>query len=97
MANIIRLRGKLKGFFFILQLDRLIPVGFLHFTGYMSRLSKWIRKHKNIEFCDFYNAKHNYGKRYDLYEYVINNQKLNDAIDYLEFGVSKTGFPSASL
>ncbi|MFC2080072.1 class I SAM-dependent methyltransferase [Bacteroidota bacterium] len=89
MAKIIRLRGKLKGIFFLLQLDRILPSGLLHFTGYMSRLSKWIRRNKHIEFCDFYSSKHNYNKRYDLYEYIISNQKLETAIDYLEFGVSK--------
>ncbi len=90
MAKIIRLRGKLKGFFFVLQLDRVVPSRLLHFAGYMSRLSKWIRKHKNIEFSDFYNSKHNYAKRYDLYEHVIKNQKFeDDTIDYLEFGVSR--------
>ncbi|MFC2129195.1 class I SAM-dependent methyltransferase [Bacteroidota bacterium] len=83
------IRGKLKGLFFVLQLDRIIPAGIFQFTGYMSHLSRWIRKHKHIEFCDFYTAKRNYEKRLDLFDYVISTQKLEDAIDYLEFGVSK--------
>ena len=85
----IRIRSKLKGLFFVLQLDRVIPSGLFHFAGYMSRLSKWIRKHKGIEFSDFYTSKHNYAKRLELFEHVISTEKLDGAIDYLEFGVSK--------
>lgn len=84
-----RFRSTFKGLFFLLQLDRIVPAGLFHFFGYMSRLSKWIRKHKKHEFCDFYNRKHNYAKRYELYEYVISSQELDANIDYLEFGVSR--------
>jgi O-methyltransferase len=85
----LRIRSKLKGLFFVLQLDRIMPAELFHFAGYMSRLSKWVRKHRKLEFSDFYNSKHDYGKRYELYEYIIKTQELEDAIDYLEFGVSR--------
>jgi len=55
----------------------------------MGELSNWINKHKNIGFTDFYSAKFDYSKRYNLYSHIINNYLLNNSIDYLEFGVSK--------
>jgi O-methyltransferase len=53
-------------------------------------LTKWISRQdqKNI-FNDFYSAKRDYNKRYQLYNYLIDTQNLkNNKIDYLEFGVS---------
>jgi len=88
--QLIRYRGKLKGMFFWWRLDLLFgPISNLMiFIGYMTRLSKWIRKHKKVAFSDFYTFKFDYNKRYDLYKHVIETEKLEANIDYLEFGVA---------
>jgi hypothetical protein len=87
--NIRRLPGKLKSFFFLLRLDRIIPGQIFQFLGNISELSKWIAIHKKCEYSDFYSYKFDYSKRCGLYEHVIQSQNLNTGIDYLEFGVAK--------
>lgn len=89
MKKIIKLIRKLKGIFFYLRIDRIIPVHLLHFLANMADLSKWIANHEKCEFSDFYSSGFNYSKREGLYKYIIENQKLDSDIDYLEFGVSK--------
>lgn len=87
--NLRRLPGKLKGVFFLLRLDRLIPTRIFQFLGNMAGLSKWIATHQTCEYNDFYSWQFDYSKRYGLYEHVIQSQKLDTGIDYLEFGVAK--------
>ena len=84
-----RLRGKLKGYFFVLKLHKLMPFRFLRFTSQMGELSKWIERHRNIEFTDFYSHKFDYLKRNLLYRYLIEHKIHDNPVDYLEFGVSK--------
>ncbi len=62
--------------------------GMLQNLVYISKLSKWVKKTPMLEFNDFYSKKRDYSKRYKLYEYVINREKL-DEIYYLEFGVAQ--------
>ena len=52
-------------------------------------LSKWISKQdRNGILNDFFCLKRNYNKRYQLYEYVIDQLELNnEPVDYVEFGV----------
>ncbi len=56
--------------------------------AYLSKVSKWISAHGNIEFNDFYSPRWDYNKRYKLYEYVKDKKQLSGKIQYLEFGVS---------
>lgn len=84
-----RIRGRLKGYFFLLRLHRLLAFKSLRFVAQMGELSKWIQQHKNIEFSDFYAARFDYTKRYSLYSHIIENYILNNSIAYLEFGVSR--------
>ncbi len=84
-----RFRGKAKGIFFKLRIDWLIPSSLFIFFAQMAKLSKWIVRHRKINYSDFYTAKFDYTKRYELYDYVIEKEKLGSNIDYLEFGVSK--------
>ena len=84
-----RIRGKLKGYFFIMKLHRLIPFRVLRFFSQMGELSKWIASQKKIGYSDFYSSKFDYSKRYSLYSYLIENVILTSSVDYLEFGVSK--------
>lgn len=53
-------------------------------------ISKWIsQQDKKSILNDFYSPKRNLAKRYELYQYVAEKLNLkNEAIDYLEFGVS---------
>jgi len=55
---------------------------------YLSRLSRWISKTPKGQFNDFYNKKVNYENRFQLHEFVLNEEIKNQAIDYLEFGVA---------
>ena len=55
---------------------------------YLSKISKWKSQQPKIKFNDFYSSKWDYSKRYKLYEYLLAEEKLDGAIDYLEFGVA---------
>lgn len=87
--RIIRLRGKLKGFFFLSKLHYIVNpfANLLHLLVYISRISKWISEHKNVEYNDFYTFKFNYSNRINLYQFVYDKENLNE-FDYLEFGVA---------
>lgn len=92
MAKVSRLRGKFKGLYFVMRLDRLVAKHPTSFIAHISYLSAWIAKHKKkIGYTDFYTSKFEYNKRIDLFEYVINTCELEGQVDYLEFGVSKGG------
>jgi len=53
------------------------------------QLSKWASKQDEKSILnDFYTAKRDYSKRYDLYQHVIDSQDLKEqSFDYFEFGV----------
>lgn len=82
------MRGKLKGLFFLLRLHYLVPSKMAVFIGHLAQLSRFVHKHKNIPYTDFYSSKFDYPKREQLFRYVIEKEKLS-AIDYFEFGVSR--------
>lgn len=54
---------------------------------YLSRLSEWASKNKKVEYNDFW-SKWDYSKRYPLYNWVMEKEKLQNPINYLEFGVA---------
>jgi hypothetical protein len=89
MIKKIRIRGKLKGVFFLTRCHWFFPSKFLLFLANLSKLSLWINKHRKIPFSDFYSYSFDYNKRFDLYNYVIRSQNITNRIDYLEFGVSR--------
>lgn len=78
-----------KRTFIQLQLHRL----FGPFTGiysnllFLTRLSKWAHTNKKISYNDF-PCKWDYNKRYPMYKWVIENEKLTGPINYMEFGVA---------
>jgi O-methyltransferase len=84
-----RLRGKLKGYFFILKLHKIVPSGIMAFLSQTGRLSRWINSHRAIPFSDFYSGTFNYSKRYELYSFIIDNESITGPVDYLEFGVAQ--------
>jgi len=84
-----RLPGTIKGLFFLLRGEIFVSRKACYFIAHIADLSKWIRKYKNSSWNDFYLPKINYNKREELYEYIIETQKIDsEPIDYLEFGVS---------
>ena len=87
MRRLLFLRGKLKGFFFLLHGHRFFSSHLFSFVGSMSALSKWIQQHKKLGHNDFYSFKFDYARREQLFEHVIRQEGLDAAIDYLEFGV----------
>src|SRR5437773_4716673 len=55
---------------------------------YLSKFSSWANKNKKISFNDF-PSKWDYKKRFALYKWVIENERLaNCEINYIEFGVA---------
>ncbi|MFN8240526.1 MAG: class I SAM-dependent methyltransferase [Bacteroidales bacterium] len=83
-----RIRGRLKGIFFVSGLHRLIPYRFLTFAGHLGALSAWISRNRSTPYSDFYSGKFDYSKRYALYEHLVMTENLDSEIDYLEFGVA---------
>lgn len=55
---------------------------------YLSALSRWAAAYKNISYNDF-PCKWDYNKRYPMYKWVLDNEKLNTSINYMEFGVAQ--------
>lgn len=82
------MRGKLKGWFFLLRLHVLVPSKIFIFLGHLAQLSKFVHRNKKSGHSDFYSSKFVYAKREDLFRHVIQIEKI-EALDYLEFGVSK--------
>ena len=85
--NIIR---KTKWLFIRYRLHRLVEPfsGFLINLAQLSRLSKWAAGVRDVPVNDFYSPRWNYDKRYGLYEEIYRGKGLDQAITYLEFGVS---------
>ncbi|MBK7130844.1 MAG: class I SAM-dependent methyltransferase [Crocinitomicaceae bacterium] len=82
------MRGKLKGWFFLLRLHVLVPSKIFIFLGHLAQLSRFVHQNKKKGHSDFYSAKFVYAKREDLFRHVIQTEKI-ESVDYLEFGVSK--------
>lgn len=90
MSLKIKLIRKSKVLFIRLKLHKVFGplTGFLLNLAYLSKVSKWIDKNKNIPFNDFYSGRWDYSKRYNLYDYIFQEKSLGGSILYLEFGVS---------
>jgi O-methyltransferase len=89
MVKIKKIRGKLKGLFFLWQLHKIIPKDLFEFIAYIAKLSRWINKHADSGDSDYYTPVLNNDKRKELYAYVLKEENLDSKVDYLEFGVSK--------
>lgn len=85
---VIQIIRKTKGLFFLLNFHILIPSKLFETIYGISKLSRWISKHKKNTDTDFYTFKWDYNKRLDLYANVYKNESLDDEIDYIELGVS---------
>lgn len=62
--------------------------GILLNLAYLSKVSRWASKNRHVVFNDFYAPEWNYDKRYRLYDFIFREKRLEQAITYLEFGVS---------
>jgi O-methyltransferase len=80
-------RTNFKWLYYSLKLHNFTPQKTFGFLSQIAKTSKWIQKHKDIDFTNFPTKKFDYNKRYDLYSYVIEKENLNTNIDYFEFGV----------
>lgn len=63
--------------------------GFLLNLVYLSKLSRWRKNSGPLRFNDFYSPKWDYQKRYELYTFLLDNEGLDEEINYLEFGVAQ--------
>ncbi len=75
--------------FFYLQLHRVFGLFSIIFFNlyYFTKLSKWIYSNRKVSYND-YPCKWNYERRYNFYQWVIDKEKLDEKINYLEFGVA---------
>jgi O-methyltransferase len=89
MLQLNKMRGKLKGIFFLSRLHKIFPADIFEFIAYLTRLSRWINKYAGIVYSDYYTSKIVNDKRENLYAHVLEEENLNTSVDYLEFGVSR--------
>jgi len=80
---------KVKYYFYKYGIHKILHGKGLLFLGHLSTLSKWISIQKDLKYSDFPSKNFDYNKRYELYNYIIENEVGDTEIDYLEFGVSK--------
>lgn len=84
------MKAKHKEIFYRLRLHRLVPSNIFLFIGHLAKLSRFVNKHKNDGYSDYYSPKYDFNKKKKLYLHVIETQKLNEIpIDFFEFGVYK--------
>jgi hypothetical protein len=55
---------------------------------YLSKMSEWKSKNKANAFDDFYSSKFDTNIRVKVFQKLFDTEKLNCAVDYLEFGVA---------
>ncbi len=56
---------------------------------YLSKLSYWVSKNRNLKFNDFYNKKVKYEDRFKLHKFVIDTEIQDCEFDFFEFGVAE--------
>lgn len=88
MKNKINRIRKAKYLLYKNKIHRYTPDDKLNFIGHMSMVSEWISKNRDLGFTTFPVNEFDYNQRYELHQYIIENEIQNEPIDYLEFGVS---------
>lgn len=89
MVRLNKMRGRLKGLFFLLRLHKIIPGDLFEFIACLARLSKWVNKYTDIRYSDYHTSHINNDRREELYAFILKEENLNAEVDYLEFGVSR--------
>lgn len=81
---------KSKTFFMRMRLHVIVEPfsGFLMNLVYLSKMSKWRAKTPSPKLNDFYSRKWDYNKRYNLYDFLFKEERLDGPITYMEFGVA---------
>lgn len=81
---------KIKGLSLRIGLHRIVEPfsNFLITLIYLSKFSKWRKENSNLKFNDFYNNNVKYADRFNLHEFLLFSEKLDQAIDFFEFGVA---------
>ncbi|MCX6251321.1 MAG: class I SAM-dependent methyltransferase [Bacteroidetes bacterium] len=90
MSLKLTLIRKGKANFIRFRLHKIIEpfTGLMLNLSFLSKISKFISKNRNLKFNDFYSGKWDYNKRYKLYEFILNEKNLqHEKMTYLEFGV----------
>jgi len=87
----IRFGRNLKAAFFKARLDVFFKpfVDILLKLAWLSKLSYWCSQHNALDYTDADAPNFRYDKRYELYQFILESQKLEAELDYLEFGVGK--------
>lgn len=88
MKNKIKLIRSLKYYFYKYGIQNFLPWRKLTFLGHLGGVSQWISEQKNLRFTSFPTKKVNYGDREKLYRFLADEEIKDEAVDYLEFGVS---------
>lgn len=86
--NIKRIRA-IKYYCYKFGIHKVLPSSKLNFLAHLSAASKWISSHRDIPFTDFPSKDFDYGNRTKLFQFLIDKEIRGEAINYLEFGVSK--------
>ncbi len=86
----LKIRRQIKYWFVRLKLHRFTSVfaGFGENLIYLSKFSKWCNNHFNLKFNDFHIPTLNPAKRYELFQFLLEQEELDGEINYLEFGVA---------
>jgi len=87
--NKVKLIRRAKYRLFKYGIHRILPANKLNFLGHLGAVSKWISTHRDLEFSTFPSKRFDYNNRYNLYQFIVENEILHNEIDYLEFGVFK--------
>lgn len=90
----IRFVRGFKAWFIRLRLDAVVhPLAeYLIYVGQLAKLARWTRRVAGSSDApilnDFYNSRVVHADRVQLYEYVRTTQAVDEAINYIEFGVA---------
>lgn len=89
MSLSLSFKRKFKAYFVKFRLHRLVEPfsGALLNLAYISKFSAWREQNSNLPFNDFFLSEFDYTKRYKLYEFILDYEKLTEPVNYLEFGV----------
>lgn len=89
MSLALLFKRKFKAYFVRLKLHRLVEpfTGALLNLVYISKFSKWRAQNSELPSNDFFLTQFDYTKRYKLYEFLLEYEKLDAPVNYIEFGV----------